>query len=285
VKRALGEAEKLGKTRKPVQAGLLLRAVRRTAPDSSDAVQAVEVRLAQKDVLMLGSETHPLVAFVSLPKSWKKGGKFPVLIAVDGAGCNFLGAGRGFSKSRGSRPVIVISPVTLSNTNALNPAKYPAYDKALLDEWGGRRMDFDGPGMEAILTIVRERFGGEEKVFVTGFSGGGNYCYWKFITDPEGCRGAAPACANYSGMGIGGAEGPGEGGGPPIHIMTGAQDPHRTWTFGKEGNPGIEPQTDNAEAKLKELGFTNVRRTMIKGAKHSSLQKQVWEFVDEVLGN
>ena len=41
---------------------------------------------------------------------------------------------------------------------------------------------------------------------------------------------------------------------------------------------GIEPQTDNAVAKLEELGFKNVRRTMIPGAKHSSLSRALeWE--------
>ncbi len=59
-------------------------------------------------------------------------------------------------------------------------------------------MDFDGPGMDKILEIVTKRFGGDEKVFLTGFSGGGKYCYWKLFMDPAHVRGAAPTCARTS---------------------------------------------------------------------------------------
>jgi hypothetical protein len=181
--------------------------------------------------------------------------------------------------------VIVISPVTLSNTNALEPAKYPCYPKSLLDSWGGRRLEFDGPGVDAVIAEVRRRFGGEEKVFATGFSGGGNWCYWKILRDPAGLRGAAPACANFSGGGSEGAPGAGPGGGPPILVLTGEKDEHREWTFGKrEGGPGIEPQTDRAMEVLKGLGYAHLRRTMVKGAGHSPLHAEVWRFVDEVMG-
>ena len=64
--------------------------------------------------------------------------------------------------------------------------------------------------------------------------------------------------------------------------MTGELDPHKDATFGKP--PGIETQTDWIEEDLKKLGYTNVRRTMVKGAKHSPLRREVWEFVDEVMG-
>ena len=138
--------------------------------------------------------------------------------------------------------------------------------------------------MDAVLAEVTKRFGGEKKVFATGFSGGGNWCYGKLLRDPGGVRGAAPACANFSGMGSDGAPGAGEGGGPPVHILTGEKDEHREFTFGKKDSPGIEPQTDRAVEVLKGLGYANVRRTMVKGAGHSPLHAEVWKFVDEVMG-
>ena len=52
--------------------------------------------------------------------------------------------------------------------------------------------------------------------------------------------------------------------------------------FGQK--PGIVGQTDLAQKQLEKLGYTHVQRTLVKGAKHSSLPRQVWEFVDEVLG-
>jgi hypothetical protein len=269
----------------PVQAGLLLRGLRRADPEGyrTGKYDPALEKAARKGILLLGTVPEELVAFVSLPRDWKKGGTWPVLVAVDGAGCNFLGCARGFANSRGSRPVIVVAPMTLSNTNELKPASYPAYPKALLEKWNGDRIEFDRRGMVQVISDVNRHFGGEEKVFVTGFSGGGNYCYFKLITDPKGVRGAAPACANFSGMGLQGAEGPGPGGGPPVHVFTGEKDEHGQFTFGKKDSPGIEPQTDNAMETLKRLGFTDVRRTMVKGAGHSPLQEQVWKFVDEVL--
>ncbi|MCK6479822.1 MAG: hypothetical protein L6R43_06660 [Planctomycetes bacterium] len=284
VKRALAAVEEAG-TARPEEAGILLRAVKAADPEGAakGRFDALEARLAQKDVLLLGSPTHPLMAFVSLPREWRKGREHPVLVAVDGAGCGFLGCARGFAAARGSRPLIVVSPMTLSNTNDLDPAKYPAYDPALLREWAGRRIEFDGKGMDALLAEVRRKFGGEERVFVTGFSGGGNWCYYKVLTDPAGVRGAAPACANFAGYGVQESPGAGEGGGPPVHILTGEKDEHRDFTFGRRDSPGIEPQTDAAVAALEGKGFTNLRRTMVKGAGHSPLREQVLAFVDEVL--
>ena len=83
-------------------------------------------------------------------------------------------------------------------------------------------------------------------------------------------------------MGFSDAE-PVEGGGPPIHVMTGANDKHRDFTHGNKNSPGIEPQTDHAMKALEALKFTNVKRTMLPGVKHSSCPAQVWDFCDEVL--
>jgi len=284
VKRALAAVEDAG-TSRPEEAGILLQAVKRADPggEGKGRYDALEARLAQRDVLLLGSPGHPLMAYVSLPRGWKRGRTWPVLVAVDGAGCGFLGCARGFATTRGSRPVIVVSPATLSNTNELLPAKYPAYPPSLLEEWNGRRAEFDAAGVDAVLAEVRRKFGGEERVFVTGFSGGGNWCYGKLLRDPAGVRGAAPCCANFAGSGAADSPGAGEGGGPPVHIFTGEKDEHRDFTFGRKDSPGIEPQTDAAVKALESLGFTRVVRTMVPGAGHSPLREKVWEFVDSVL--
>ena len=287
VKRAATAAEAAQDGKRLPAAGLLLRGILRADPEGAGKgrYDGLLDRMAQKDLLVLGSATQDLVAFVSLPRDWKRGKSFPVLVAVDGAGCGFEGCARTFATTRGSRPFIVVSPMTLTNTNELLAAKYPAYPKALLDRWNGSRIDFDGPGVDAVLAEVRKRFGGEEKVFVTGFSGGGNWCYYKVLHDPGGVRGAAPCCANFAGYGVDGAPGAGPSGGPPVHVFTGEKDEHRDFTFGKKDSPGIEPQTDNAVAALKQLGYTRVERTMVKGSGHSALPDQVWRFVDEVLGS
>ncbi len=265
--------------------GALLSAIKAADGDGEGKgkYDAFEVALGQKDRLVLGSTATPLLALVSLPKGWTKGKRYPVLVCVEGAGCDFRGQFAGFATARGSRPLIVVTPLSLSNTNALEPAKYPAYPKALLDNWNGNRIDFDGPGLLAILDDLGARFGAEPRVFTTGFSGGGNLSYWLLLRHPERVRGAAPACANFSGHGLDGAPGAGDGGGPPVHLLTGEKDPHRVFTFGNKDIPGIEPQTDAVERELKRLGYGRVRRTMVPGAGHSPLRKEVLDFVDEVL--
>ncbi len=286
LKRSAAAADEAASGNRPVDAGLLLRGILRADPlgDTKGRYDGLLEKAAQKDILLLGSTAQDLMAFVSLPRDWKRGKSYPVLVGVEGAGCNFLGYLRGMTGARGSRSAIVVSPMTLSNTNDLQPARYPAYPKALLERWNGNRIEFDGPGVEAVLAEVRRRFGGEEKVFVTGFSGGGNWCYYKLLHDPGGVRGAAPCCANFAGYGAQDAPGAGPSGGPPVHIFTGEKDEHRDFTFGKKDSPGIEPQTDRAVEALKRLGYARVERTMVKGAGHSALPDQVWKFVDEVTG-
>ena len=236
--------------------------------------------IAKKAPLLMGSRTHPLVGYVSLPKAWKAGKAWPVLVCVDGAGANHLGACRGFAGARGSRPWIVVAPHALSCTNEVMLDKFPAYSRKLVQEWNGDRVAFDVPGLLALLDDLHEVFGASEKVVITGFSGGGNLCYGFLLRHPDRVQGAAPACANFNpGLKRGAVKV--EAGGPPVHIMTGEKDPHRYLTHGKTP-PGIEEQTDWAEAALKENGFLHVTRTMLPGVGHSDLRKQVWDFVDDL---
>jgi predicted esterase len=253
--------------------------------DAGAAITSVFAAKGSKELLLLGSAEHPLVAFVALPRTWKKGKTYPVLIGVDGAGSGFEGYGKKSSTVRGTRDVIGLYPMTLSNTNALAPKKYPHYDKALLDEHSGvaKRLEFDLAGVNAVLALVQQHLGGEEKVFLTGFSGGGQFTYLKLLQEPQTVAGAVPCCANFAGGGVQGAPGAGDDGGPPVLLLTGENDKHRDYTHGDESQPGIEPQTDAAEQALAKLGYRNVTRRMVP-AGHSPLHEKVWEFVDEVRG-
>ena len=217
---------------------------------------------------------------MSFPKNWKAGTAYPVLVSVDGAGANFLGNAKAFKNARGSRAFITVAPHALSCTNAINPKKYPAYSQALIDEWNGKRVEFDVPGLLDMLDFLHEHFGAEKKVSITGFSGGGNLCYGFLFRHPDRVLCAAPACANFQ-PGLAREARTPDDGGPPVHVMTGEKDPHRHLTHGKTP-PGIEQQTDWAMKAFEEHGFTNVKRTMLPGVGHSNLSKQVWAWVDEV---
>jgi dienelactone hydrolase len=262
------------------RAGALLARLHAADPDGD--YSALEVELGRKDVVMIGAKEHPIVGWLALPKNWKKNKSYPILVTVDGAGSNFLGACRASRSKRGSRPWIILAPCTFANTNALPERKYPWYEPKLLKSMGGftTRFDWDAKGLEALLAVVRDRFGGEEKIVITGFSGGGNLCYGYTLLHPDKVRFAMPACANFAGLGAN--EGPRpKDGGPPIWIYTGSADPHREWTHGKVGGvPGIEPQTDRAIKVLRDKGYTSVKREMLAGVRHSALHAKVWQLID-----
>ena len=280
--KAAGTARQMsGNAANALAVGLLLSRLRDLDPDPAGAARydAIEAEAAQSDVALVKSKDHPMVAWLSLPKGFTKRGETPVLVAVDGAGANFLGAARGFASSRGSRKYMVLAPCSLSNTNELKAETYPFYSAATLQEWGSRRIEFDLPGLEAILKALQARYGAAKKVAITGFSGGGNLCYSLTMQRPALVWASVPACANFQPGLASGAEPPADGG-PPVWILTGEKDEHRDNVFGAK--PGIEGQADWAEESFKTLKFTHVKRTMLPGVGHSSCGDKVWSFLDEV---
>lgn len=263
-------------------AGRLLTRLR--AADPEGKYDSLELDLARRGPVLIRGKGHELLGWLSLPRDWKNGRSYPVMVAVEGAGSNFIGALRASTRKRGKRPWIVLAPCTFVNTNALAPKKYPWYDAALLEKLGNdgaARFAFDSEGLIALLETIKERFGGEEQFAITGFSGGGNLTYGMLFLHPDRIRFAVPACANFGGHGAANAATPKEGG-PPVVIYTGANDPHAVWTHGKEGSPGIEPQTDRAVEALKSKGFSNVTRTKLPGVGHSNLHDKVWETADKL---
>ncbi len=272
-----------GNKARALSAGLLLSRLRDADKDADAGKKydALEAEMAQSDVALVKAPSHPMVAWLSCPKGWTAKGDGKILVAVEGAGCNFLGACRGFAGGRGSRKFLVLTPVSLSNTNELKPETYPMYPPSLLAEWNGNRVEFDMAGLEAILGVVKTRYGISDKIAITGFSGGGNLCYSWTMRKPDRVFASAPACANFQ-PGLAAEAQPVTDGGPPVHILTGASDEHRNDVFGQK--PGIEGQADWAQESFTKLGFTHVKRTMLPGVGHSSCGAQVWAFVDEVLG-
>ena len=261
----------------------LLAKLRKADPEGTKAgkYDAIDIDLGKSNKLMLASADELLVAWVSLPKDWARGKKYPVLVGVEGAGCSFQGYFNASVAARGSRSVIVVTPVSLSNANVLDPKTFPMYPADVLTKFAaqGDRPAFDGPGVQAILDDLEARFGAEPRAFQTGFSGGGMFTYWRTFMHPDKVRGAAPCCGNFNPSLVNGAPEVKDGG-PPVHIFTGEKDGYRDHV-GSE--PGIEAQSDNAQELMKKLGYTRIQRTMVQGAGHSALHAQVWEFVDEVL--
>ena len=262
----------------------VLMAQPRAAADPRDehaaAWHTAREQLGLRDAFLLQSPQQELVAWVSLPPTWKRTRKdVPVLVVVEGAGSNFLGALRHFRELRGSKDAIIIAPCTFSNTNALNAASYPFYAPALLQahaERGLERLVFDGEGLRALLQVLRERWGAAAKCGITGFSGGGMLTYWWLLQHSADVSFAVLACANFGGGGVQGAVAATDGG-PRVQLLLGEKDGFNLEVFGQK--PGIIGQTDAAEVVLRQLGFLNINRSMIPGAGHSSFAAEVWRMI------
>lgn len=237
-------------------------------------------KLARNDVALLRAGDHPAVGWVALPKEWSPKKRYRVLVAIEGAGCHFLSAAHRFRKTRGKRDVIVLVPHTFTNTNALNPKRYPFYDPTLLKKYDRRRGIFDREGMFTLLARLEEDLGGRTGFFMTGFSGGGNLTYWWLFQRPADLAGVVPVAANFSGLGLSGSAQP-ENGGPPVHVMTGADDPHGEAIHGKH-RPGIDGQNGRALEALHGRGYKRVKFTRWPGVGHAPMPKRVWEFIDKV---
>jgi poly(3-hydroxybutyrate) depolymerase len=227
---------------------------------------------------------HPMRYWLSVPRGWRRAaGPWAVLVAVEGAGCNFEGMARGYVGARGARPLVVVTPCGTSNTNAIEGelrARYEGwYGKDELDRALRDRLAWDMAGLLAVLDDLKADVGAADRAAITGFSGGGLLTYAMLLGHPGRLRAAAPACGNFNGRGPAAPPPPSELG-LPVLLLTGADDPHREFTFGDKGQPGIEPQTDAAEALLRRLGYTSVRRTQVPGLAHDPACAKVLEFLD-----
>ncbi len=244
-------------------------------------MRTVREELALREGVLLKAEGRPMVAWVALPVGWKAGAKdVAVQVALEGAGSNFLGALRNFRQQRGERNVILVVPCTLSNTNALDAARYPDYDAATLaanEARDGRRFDFDAQGLTGILEVLRRDYGAAPRFSVTGFSGGGMLTWWWILHRPADLEHALLACGNFQGPPP--ADKPEfTAPGPDIHLLIGEKDGFNEEVFGQK--PGIIGQTDAGEAAARAFGLSRITRRVISGAGHDSFAAEVWKLHD-----
>lgn len=233
---------------------------------------------ATDGMILRTCSAHPMKYYLSLPRGFerKKDKKWPIVVCVDGAGSNFKGIAQGYQGSRSSLPFIIASPCTFANTNAIEGdaiKKYQQwYSDDVINEGKDKRIGWDEEGILCMIKDLVNEYDAESRVYVTGFSGGGNATYMMTFKHPDLVNGSAPACGNFANYGYSESKGKftPEDLNFPVHQITGEKDEHRDFTFGNKDSPGIEPQTDGAAALLKDFGYPNVKRTMVPGMGHSS---------------
>lgn len=183
------------------------------------------------------------------------------------------------NQARGAGPYIVLAPASFSNTNALNDTLYQRwYPMSVINPMRPRnpavRSKYDVEGTLALLKMLREQFGGEARIYVTGVSGGGIPCYGMVHGEPTMIAAAAPTCANYNGP----KPPVRSGSGGPILQLLGADDGYNDVVG---DGPGLIHQNDWAMREFQRRGFS-VTREMVPGAGHGPMPRRVVEFFEKV---
>ena len=286
--RALSRASKAAAAKKFERAARIAERALRMKPPEKFVPKFKDVRDASAvdGIVLRTASSHPMKYYLSLPRGFKrrKGRKWPVLVVVEGAGSGFKGRAFGYRRARDGLRFIIVCPCTFSNTNAVEGRMLERYREFYTDEVIKKaeagRLDWDEKGILAMIEDLKADYDAEAAVYITGFSGGGNATYMMIFKHPDLLAGAAPACANFFGEHL---YRPLKGRFSkedltfPIHLINGADDPHRRWTKGNRNAPGIEPQADRAERLLKEFGYPNVKRTTVPGMGHDPAYKHVIE--------
>jgi hypothetical protein len=238
-------------------------------PGRAKMLREVELRGAETSAILRKASSHEMQYYLSLPRGWNPGRKWPIGVGLEGAGCGWLGMLNSLMGVRGDKPFILVTPITFSNTNALDRNKYP-YPPSLLDEVEkSGRLKFDEEGLLAVLEDLRKEFAGDEKVAITGFSGGGLLCWRMTFGHPDMLLASAPACANFYNAGEISKDPARET--LPIHAFQGDKDEYL------HNPPNLAIQWENAKKLLDENGFRNVKYDLVAGVGHSNFPKEVMD--------
>jgi len=238
-------------------------------------------------VFLVRIPTHAMVAYVSIPWKWSPAKASPVIFCFAGAGKEYKSICDKFHTVVGDGPYIVVSPVTLVNTNVITEDGFKAwYAKDVIKPFVSanlnpgsifRRLQFDQPGVLAMVKAVREGMNTEEKIYITGFSGGGMPCYATMIASPELIAAAAPACANYY-LSI---TPRGRSNNAPVRQFYGDTDPNNA-AIG--GGRGLIAQGQEAAGVLSEMGYVVAEPAMMPNVGHSAMAKEVVDYFNGARG-
>ena len=221
---------------------------------------------------------HPMQYYLSLPEGWTSQGTWPVLVTVTGGLKNFQQSAELFTKARGARPYIIVTPVNLTNggQGRLRQASeyhYPASVWDEVDRTGWCRFDFQG--LDAVAAEVRKSFHGEDRYYITGHSAGGHLTWMALFTRPGAVAGAVTTGGNFRRRCLEDsvlARAP-RGTGVPIRGFIGEHDDQRD---------GLAGQFNEARALASSRGFTTMSMQVVSGEDHNPMPGVVFAFLDSL---
>lgn len=118
------------------------------------------------------ASTHPMQYYLSLPDGWTPAKRWPVVVAFDGSGKDWLDLAHTFVDARKKLPFILVVPLILTNGGGdLRTHPHYHYSPAVWDavDTNGK-CAFDLEGVAAVLSDVEQTAAAEPRAFVTGFS-------------------------------------------------------------------------------------------------------------------
>ena len=223
--------------------------------------------------------THPIRYFLSLPQGWTRDRRWPVAMVITDADREFENTARAFAAARGAAPFIVVVPLVLSGGG---PARQhmPDFDYApavwaFADSVGNCR--FDADGITAVLRDVQERFGADERMFITGWEAGGHVVLAQLAEHPERIRAVVAVTPNYQGRCVTAPRRAPQASTIPIRVFHGSEDP--SWAPGQP----LYAQWFRIDSMTRALGLTNVADTLIAGRGHGALPADVLRFFARLL--
>jgi hypothetical protein len=232
----------------------------------SGRYKAAEQALAKNGGIVVRGSRHPLQAYVVLPAAWSPKKKWPIFVAIVGANCAYERQLEELTAKAGRSPFILVVAMTLSNANDLPLEKlpYPASmtRRYLSLQTRAQRAAWDEQGLPGAIDEIRQRFSGDERFFMTGYSGGGFLTHYWLQHHSDQLVGACLSSANYAAdLCEPGAIAPADGG-CPVLIVSGSRD--------QAGPPRIFPQSDEAAKRLAAFGFTQVDRRHLENRDHEA---------------
>ncbi len=220
---------------------------------------------------------HSIRYLVSLPKDWSADRKWPVIVVITGSNSNFPVIAQGYHQLRGDRPFILITPATVSSGSVINAELYPHLPADELARLASAevpvKLEYDMAGLERILEEVRERFGGEQRVYLSGFSMGGTLAWQMALLRSDRLHMAFPVCAMYREAAVEMIPAGHRPANPalPIRAFQGEKDP---WL------EGFHKHWERASTLARQVGFQDVTRT-VSGRGHSWYHGEILQLCAE----
>ena len=160
------------------------------------------------------ASTHPMRYVISLPGQWVPNKKWPVIIAPNAHYGNKAATIQMLAPLNEKRKAgfIIVSPIVINSDPVERMQEYlgdiadgiRAADAKMGE--GGRdddaRAAFDSAGIRAVIHDVQRLYGGEDRVYITGFSASTHIVYLFLFTHPELLKAALINSGVYRGRGV-----------------------------------------------------------------------------------